>query len=46
MTPVQMVVVYGDGTTGRRIAEVLTDPRTDALLALPEPDFTDGRLPW
>jgi UDP-N-acetylglucosamine 2-epimerase (non-hydrolysing) len=37
---------YGDGTTGRRIAEVLADPRTDALLALPEPDFTDGRLPW
>jgi UDP-N-acetylglucosamine 2-epimerase (non-hydrolysing) len=37
---------YGDGTTGRRIAAVLADPATDALLALPEPDFTDGRLPW
>jgi len=37
---------YGDGTAGRRIAEVLADPRTDALFALPEPDFTDGRLPW
>jgi UDP-N-acetylglucosamine 2-epimerase (non-hydrolysing) len=37
---------YGDGTTGRRIAAVLVDPRTDQLLNLPEPDFTDGRLPW
>jgi len=37
---------YGDGTTGRRIAEVLADPATDPLLGLPEPDFTDGRLPW
>ncbi|WP_448625502.1 non-hydrolyzing UDP-N-acetylglucosamine 2-epimerase [Geodermatophilus sp. URMC 64] len=37
---------YGDGTTGSRIAAVLSDPGTDALLALPEPDFTDGRLPW
>jgi UDP-N-acetylglucosamine 2-epimerase (non-hydrolysing) len=37
---------YGDGTSGQRIAAVLSDPVTDALLALPEPDFTDGRLPW
>ncbi len=37
---------YGDGTTGARIAAVLSDERTDALLALDEPDFTDGRLPW
>ncbi|SOE00253.1 non-hydrolyzing UDP-N-acetylglucosamine 2-epimerase [Blastococcus haudaquaticus] len=37
---------YGDGTTGVRVAEILADPRTDALLALTEPDFTDGRLPW
>ncbi|MGY1615705.1 non-hydrolyzing UDP-N-acetylglucosamine 2-epimerase [Geodermatophilus sp. SYSU D00691] len=37
---------YGDGSSGRRIAEVLADPATDRLLALPEPDFTDGRLPW
>jgi UDP-N-acetylglucosamine 2-epimerase (non-hydrolysing) len=37
---------YGDGTTGPRIAQVLADERTDALLALTEPDFTDGRLPW
>jgi UDP-N-acetylglucosamine 2-epimerase (non-hydrolysing) len=37
---------YGDGTTGPRVAAVLTDPRTDALLALEEPDHTDGRLPW
>jgi UDP-N-acetylglucosamine 2-epimerase (non-hydrolysing) len=37
---------YGDGTTGVRVAEILRDERTDALLALTEPDFTDGRLPW
>ncbi|RFU22256.1 non-hydrolyzing UDP-N-acetylglucosamine 2-epimerase [Geodermatophilus marinus] len=37
---------YGDGTTGARVAAVLADPRTDALLALEEPDHTDGRLPW
>ncbi len=37
---------YGDGTTGARIADVLADEATDALLALDEPDCTDGRLPW
>ena len=37
---------YGDGTTGTRIAGILADERTDALLALTEPDFTGGRLPW
>jgi UDP-N-acetylglucosamine 2-epimerase (non-hydrolysing) len=37
---------YGDGTTGRRVAAVLADPGTDALLALDEPDFSGGRLPW
>jgi UDP-N-acetylglucosamine 2-epimerase (non-hydrolysing) len=37
---------YGDGTAGRRIAEVLAAPATDRLLTLAEPDFTDGRLPW
>ncbi|WP_222265561.1 non-hydrolyzing UDP-N-acetylglucosamine 2-epimerase [Modestobacter marinus] len=37
---------YGDGTTGAQVAAVLADERTDALLALEEPDFTDGRLPW
>jgi len=37
---------YGDGTTGAQIAGILADDRTDALLALDEPDFTDGRLPW
>ncbi|WP_138731691.1 non-hydrolyzing UDP-N-acetylglucosamine 2-epimerase [Modestobacter excelsi] len=37
---------YGDGTTGAQVAAVLADERTDALLALDEPDFTDGRLPW
>ena len=37
---------YGDGTTGVRVAGILGDERTDALLALTEPDFTDGHLPW
>jgi UDP-N-acetylglucosamine 2-epimerase (non-hydrolysing) len=37
---------YGDGTTGVRVAGILADERTDALLALTEPDYTDGRLPW
>jgi UDP-N-acetylglucosamine 2-epimerase (non-hydrolysing) len=37
---------YGDGTTGAQVAAILADERTDALLALTEPDFTDGRLPW
>ena len=37
---------YGDGTTGARVAAVLADPATDRLLALDEPDFTDGSLPW
>ncbi len=37
---------YGDGTTGARVAALLADEATDALLALDEPDFTDGRLPW
>ena len=34
------------GTTGAQVAAVLSDERTDDLLALTEPDFTDGRLPW
>ncbi|SCX37873.1 UDP-N-acetylglucosamine 2-epimerase (non-hydrolysing) [Klenkia marina] len=37
---------YGDGTAGAQVAAVLADPRTDQLLALTEPDFTGGRLPW
>lgn len=37
---------YGDGTAGTRIAEILAAESTDALLALTEPDFTDGHLPW
>jgi UDP-N-acetylglucosamine 2-epimerase (non-hydrolysing) len=37
---------YGDGTTGPRVAALLADEATDALLAIEEPDFTDGRLPW
>jgi UDP-N-acetylglucosamine 2-epimerase (non-hydrolysing) len=36
---------YGDGTTGRQVAAILADERTDALLALTEPDYTNG-LPW
>ncbi|MGY1698482.1 non-hydrolyzing UDP-N-acetylglucosamine 2-epimerase [Geodermatophilus sp. SYSU D00766] len=37
---------YGDGTTGAQVAALLADEVTDALLALDEPDFTDGSLPW
>ena len=37
---------YGDGTAGAQISAILADERTDRLLALDEPDFTDGRLPW
>jgi UDP-N-acetylglucosamine 2-epimerase (non-hydrolysing) len=37
---------YGDGTTGVRIAKILADDTADALLALDEPDYTDGSLPW
>jgi UDP-N-acetylglucosamine 2-epimerase (non-hydrolysing) len=37
---------YGDGTTGVQVAAVLADERTDALLALDEPDFTGDHLPW
>lgn len=37
---------YGDGTTGPQVAAILGDPATDALLAIEEPDFTDGTLPW
>ncbi|MEU4558714.1 UDP-N-acetylglucosamine 2-epimerase (non-hydrolyzing) [Actinoplanes sp. NPDC023936] len=37
---------YGDGNTGPRVAELLADPIVDALLALDEPDYTAGPLPW
>ncbi|GAA0810073.1 non-hydrolyzing UDP-N-acetylglucosamine 2-epimerase [Spirilliplanes yamanashiensis] len=37
---------YGDGATGLRVAAVLADPATDALLTLDEPDYTDGTRPW
>ena len=37
---------YGDGTTGPRVAAILADQATDALLALDEPDCTDGTRPW
>ena len=28
------------------VAAILADEATDALLAIEEPDFTHGRLPW
>ena len=37
---------YGDGHTGARVAALLADPALDRLLALDEPDHTDGSLPW
>ncbi|MCU7724176.1 UDP-N-acetylglucosamine 2-epimerase (non-hydrolyzing) [Actinoplanes sp. KI2] len=37
---------YGDGHTGTRIAQLFAESSMDALLALDEPDYTDGRLPW
>ncbi|MBO3736761.1 non-hydrolyzing UDP-N-acetylglucosamine 2-epimerase [Actinoplanes flavus] len=37
---------YGDGHTGARVAALLADPALDPLLALDEPDHTDGTLPW
>ncbi|GAA1637458.1 non-hydrolyzing UDP-N-acetylglucosamine 2-epimerase [Actinoplanes couchii] len=37
---------YGDGRTGARVAELLSDPDLSPLLALDEPDHTDGSLPW
>ena len=36
---------YGDGHTGPRVAAVLHDPGTAALLELAEPDFVDRRPP-
>ncbi len=36
---------YGDGTTGRQVADLLDDPEVHALLHLEEPDYTDGTLP-
>ena len=37
---------YGDGTTSTKVAEIFSDPTTDDLLALDEPTFGDGDLPW
>ncbi|MEU4619543.1 UDP-N-acetylglucosamine 2-epimerase (non-hydrolyzing) [Actinoplanes sp. NPDC023801] len=37
---------YGDGRTGARVAALLADPALNRLLALDEPDHTDGTLPW
>ncbi|GLW27668.1 non-hydrolyzing UDP-N-acetylglucosamine 2-epimerase [Actinoplanes regularis] len=42
----QLPCPYGDGHTGTRIARLLAEQSMDALLALDEPDYTDGRLPW
>ena len=36
---------YGDGRTGPRVAAVLHEPGTAALLELAEPDFVDRRPP-
>ncbi|MPQ97727.1 UDP-N-acetylglucosamine 2-epimerase (non-hydrolyzing) [Modestobacter sp. I12A-02628] len=37
---------YGDGTTAAQVAALFSAEATDGLLAMEEPDFTDGRLPW
>jgi UDP-N-acetylglucosamine 2-epimerase (non-hydrolysing) len=37
---------YGDGTTGTRVAAVLSDPATTELLELSEPDYTGNLRPW
>nr|GID87647.1 hypothetical protein Ade03nite_65710 [Actinoplanes derwentensis] len=37
---------YGDGHTGPRVAALLADPSLTPLLALDEPDHTDGSLPF
>jgi UDP-N-acetylglucosamine 2-epimerase (non-hydrolysing) len=37
---------YGDGHTGERIAAVLAEQSVVKLLAIEEPDFTTGALPW
>ncbi len=42
----ELPCLYGDGTTGAQVAAILADEATDALLAIDEPDYTDGRLPW
>ena len=36
---------YGDGRAAQRIADRLADPATWDLIALREPDFTDGTVP-
>jgi UDP-N-acetylglucosamine 2-epimerase (non-hydrolysing) len=36
---------YGDGHTGRRVAELLHEPGTAALLELTEPDYVDQAPP-
>jgi UDP-N-acetylglucosamine 2-epimerase (non-hydrolysing) len=36
---------YGDGQVGPRVARLLDEPATGALLVLDEPDFGAGALP-
>jgi len=36
---------YGDGHSAQRVADVLEEPGIAELLAITEPDFTDGTLP-
>jgi UDP-N-acetylglucosamine 2-epimerase (non-hydrolysing) len=36
---------YGDGLTGERVASLLTDPATAALLTLDEPDWVGKGVP-
>jgi UDP-N-acetylglucosamine 2-epimerase (non-hydrolysing) len=36
---------YGDGQVGPRVARLLDEPATQALLVLDEPDFSTGALP-
>ena len=36
---------YGDGHTGARIADILTDPATEVLLRIEEPDFVGKPVP-
>ena len=37
---------YGDGHTSERVAALLSDPATEALLRIDEPDFVGRPLPW
>ena len=37
---------YGDGHTSQRVATLLSDPATEALLRIEEPDFVGRPFPW